>query len=182
MLHDAEALFHVMVEKSLVPDNFTFNILAQGFLVQGSDADKAMHFVNTMIEKGFSPNAETMSKLLNLQVPGGPNQERINMLLNFAHKTYCKGSFWPESKAREYQLKQELQTVQAKERDVCVSISKSLPSHSFSLLHRSFKLELCPPCACGRMIKIINKTIHHGATDHNLIRSCVKMININLLR
>ncbi|KAF5175643.1 Pentatricopeptide repeat-containing protein [Thalictrum thalictroides] len=86
MLHNAEALFHVMVEKSLVPDDFTFNILAQGFLVQGSDADKAMHFVNTMIEKGFSPNAETMSKLLNLQVPGGLNQERINMLLNFVHK------------------------------------------------------------------------------------------------
>ncbi|KAF5203559.1 Pentatricopeptide repeat-containing protein [Thalictrum thalictroides] len=82
MLGEAEKLFHEMEEKSFAPDDFTFNILVQGFLFQGNDADKAMHFLSTMIERGFSPFAETMSEMLNLHSAGGPNCERIKTFLN----------------------------------------------------------------------------------------------------
>ncbi|KAF5204486.1 Pentatricopeptide repeat-containing protein [Thalictrum thalictroides] len=82
MLGDAQELFHEMEDKNVAPDDFTFNILVLGFLLQGNDTDKAMHILRTMIERGFSPFAETLSELFNLHSTGGPNYEHIKTFLN----------------------------------------------------------------------------------------------------
>lgn len=66
MLREAEDLFNEMGMNGLTPNDFTFNIMVQGFLANKSAGQNgnAMKFLKRMTERGFSPNAETISMLV----------------------------------------------------------------------------------------------------------------------
>lgn len=66
MLKEAEDLFNEMSTNGVTAGDFIFNIMVQGFLINKSASENrnVVELLMTMGTRGFSPNAETMSMLL----------------------------------------------------------------------------------------------------------------------
>ncbi|KAL5712313.1 hypothetical protein ACHQM5_014500 [Ranunculus cassubicifolius] len=94
MTTEAQDLFTKMGVDGVDPDDFTFNIMVQGFLAEKNDMynTMAMEVINTMKERGFSMNAETMSMLVDLLEDDGLDSKWMKMLSIILPKGYKKGN------------------------------------------------------------------------------------------